>query len=120
MPQALVQLRRYCVVKNKVCHTSRLHLRNHACNFNLTNKRFMHWRNHLLKKTVVMSLHPSKVGWALAHHFRSCDCFQFIYDGGLKPTLHSLDSDRDGIPCETLCGNNAAGARTVEAILRGE
>ncbi len=40
----------------------------------------------------------------------SCaEAVHYLYTCGIT----RLDRDRDGIPCETLCGNNAAGARRV-------
>jgi Excalibur calcium-binding domain len=46
----------------------------------------------------------------------SCaEAVHYLYRCGLQ----RLDSDRDGIPCETLCGNGQSGMNRVEQILRG-
>jgi Excalibur calcium-binding domain len=42
------------------------------------------------------------------------EAVHYLYSCGLK----RLDSDRDGIPCETLCGNRQVGTNQVERILR--
>jgi Excalibur calcium-binding domain len=45
----------------------------------------------------------------------SCaEAVHYLYRCGLQ----RLDSDRDGIPCETLCGNGQGGTNRVEQILR--